>query len=241
MTESEKIEVLENRLAALEKSKRERRWLWVAAAILLPATLYAATAIPNTFTDGDILSAEKLNANFAALANAADPTPSGTIVAFGGVTTPTGWLLCNGATVSRTAYAKLFAAIGSAFGSGDGSTTFHLPDLRGRFLRGVDGAAGIDPDKAIRTAMNAGGATGNNAGSLQGDVFQGHRHNLTPNGETVAMRTTNGGGWNFAGGGFNPIDYSTTGNPLTDGVNGTPRTSGETRPVNAYVNWIIKQ
>lgn len=93
--------------------------------------------------------------------------PSGTILPFGGASAPTGWLLCNGATISRTTYANLFAAISTAHGSGDGSTTFHLPDLRGRFMRGVDGAVARDPDRAARTAANSGGNTGDNVGSVQ--------------------------------------------------------------------------
>lgn len=63
--------------------------------------------------------------------------PVGVINAFGGTTAPDGWLLCQGQAISRTDYADLFAVIGTAFGSGDGSTTFNLPDLRGEFLRGA--------------------------------------------------------------------------------------------------------
>lgn len=225
MIDAEKIQNLEKRLAVLEKSKRQRRWLWLAAAIILPATLYAATTIPNTFSDGEVLSAEKLNANFAALA-ASDSTPAGTVVAYAGTTAPTGWLLCNGATVSRTTYAALFAATGSSFGAGDGSSTFHLPDFRGRFLRGVDGTAAVDPDKATRTAMNVGGATGNSVGSIQGEEFKSHTHN------------TYFGGTNPTGGGGGIVfhDSFPTNNPRVGSATG----GNETRPVNAYVNWIIK-
>lgn len=63
--------------------------------------------------------------------------PLGIINAFGGTTAPEGWLLCQGQAISRTEYADLFAVIGTNFGSGDGSTTFNLPDLRGEFLRGA--------------------------------------------------------------------------------------------------------
>ena len=63
--------------------------------------------------------------------------PSGTMIAFAGKSVPDGWLLCNGALVSRTTYAKLFAAIGTAWGAGDGSTTFKLPDADGLVLQGV--------------------------------------------------------------------------------------------------------
>jgi microcystin-dependent protein len=62
--------------------------------------------------------------------------PPGAILAYGGASAPSGWLLCDGSAVSRTTYADLFAAIGTAYGTGDGSTTFNLPDLRQRFPLG---------------------------------------------------------------------------------------------------------
>lgn len=80
--------------------------------------------------------------------------PSGLIAPHSGGTVPQGWLLCNGQQVSRTTYASLFAAIGVAHGSGDGSTTFHLPDLRGQIPRGV-----VD----ISTITGSGSASSNNA------------------------------------------------------------------------------
>ena len=98
------------------------------------------------------------------------PFPAGMVMAFAGSTPPPGWLPCDGSLLSRTTYAVLFAVIGTGWGSGDGSTTFHLPDLRGRFLRGVDGAAGRDPNSGTRTAANAGGNTGNAVGSVQANA-----------------------------------------------------------------------
>lgn len=62
--------------------------------------------------------------------------PAGFVAAWPGNTPPDGWLVCNGATISRTTYANLFAAIGTTYGSGNGSTTFKLPDFQGNFLRG---------------------------------------------------------------------------------------------------------
>jgi len=152
-----------------------------------------------------------------------DGIPIGTIMAFGGISVPTGWLLCDGTQVSRTTYSGLFSVIGTSFGSGNGSSTFHLPDLRGRFLRGVDGSAGNDPDKSTRTAMNSGGNTGNNVGSIQSDELKSHSHGLNVN------RDGNTG----AGGG------------LSSGalyiVNSTNASGGsETRPKNANVFFIIK-
>lgn len=64
--------------------------------------------------------------------------PVGSILATARSTAPDGWLLCDGSAVSRSTYAALFAAIGTTFGSGNGSTTFNLPDLRGRVIAGID-------------------------------------------------------------------------------------------------------
>lgn len=63
--------------------------------------------------------------------------PVGVIQMYGAAAAPSGWLLCNGAAVSRTTYAALFAVVGTTFGVGDGSTTFNVPDLQGRFPVGL--------------------------------------------------------------------------------------------------------
>ena len=68
--------------------------------------------------------------------------PTGTIIPFAGSSIPAGYLLCNGAAVSRTTYANLFKVIGTTWGAGDGSTTFKLPDARGRFPEGANGNLG---------------------------------------------------------------------------------------------------
>ena len=78
----------------------------------------------------------------------------GDIIAFYGSTAPEGTLVCNGAAISRTTYSELFGVIGTTAGAGDGSTTFNLPDLRGLFLRGLNGAnaagLGVEQGDAIR-------------------------------------------------------------------------------------------
>lgn len=66
---------------------------------------------------------------------------------------PQGFLQCNGAAVSRTTYAALFAEIGTTFGSGDGSTTFNVPELRGEFIRGWDNSRGVDAARVFGTAQ----------------------------------------------------------------------------------------
>lgn len=161
----------------------------------------------------------------------------GQVIPMSTITVPLNYLLCNGLAVSRTVYAALFALIGVTHGSGDGSTTFNLPDYRGRFLRGLDGTASQDPDKTSRTAMSTGGNTGNLIGSVQADGFQGHRHayNRSQTGalSTAATAQISDATTNLAGAGTAVTD------PTTDGTNGAPRTTSETRPKNAYVNYII--
>lgn len=79
--------------------------------------------------------------------------PAGTIDFFANSTAPTGYLAASGQAVSRTQYPELFAAIGTTYGAGDGSTTFNLPDLRGEFVRGLDGGRGVDPGRTIGSAQ----------------------------------------------------------------------------------------
>ncbi len=79
--------------------------------------------------------------------------PAGAVVDFAGSTAPSGWLLCFGQAVSRTGYAALFAAVGTQFGAGDGSTTFNLPDCRGRVSAGKDDMGGT-PAGLLVSAVN---------------------------------------------------------------------------------------
>ena len=90
---------------------------------------------------------------------------TGAVQMFARATAPPGWLKTNGAAISRTTYAALFAAIGTVFGAGDGSTTFNLPDLRGEFLRSWDDARGIDNSRSF--------------GSWQGGANESHAHTAT--------------------------------------------------------------
>lgn len=99
------------------------------------------------------------NAQIQALAEAvaaqlAIATPPGNIAATARATAPSGWLIADGAAVSRTTYSGLFAAIGTAYGTGNGSTTFNLPDYRGRVVVGTDASG------AHATGITANGQTG---------------------------------------------------------------------------------
>ncbi|OWK42208.1 tail fiber protein [Fimbriiglobus ruber] len=99
-------------------------------------------------------------------------TPTGAIMDFAGSSAPTGWLLCYGQAISRTTYASLFSAIGTTFGPGDGSTTFNVPDYRGRIGAGVDNMGG----SAANRITTIDGITGSTLGSAGGE----QSHTLTP-------------------------------------------------------------
>jgi phage-related tail fiber protein len=163
--------------------------------------------------------------------------PPGTLIDFAGATAPQGWLLCDGSAISRTEYAALFAAIGTAHGVGDGSTTFNLPDLRGEFRRGLDnmgtpaGARGKDVD-----------GTGRSVGQGQGHNFGSHRHRVLggSSGDLVGGLTQTSRD-SFAG-------FNTTGTPGyisqaadTSGGHLIETTGGsETRPTNVAFPVAIK-
>lgn len=184
--------------------------------------------------------------------------PVGTIVAYAGPisTVPPGWLVCDGAEISRTQSAALFAAIGTSWGDGDGSTTFNLPDLSGRFLRGVDAdangapsAAPRDPDRDSRAAINPGGNTGNNVGSAQADQLGAHTHGVTdpghghagPNGKSFLAWPRASGEEDITVGPGSAVLIALVGTAgSTAGISLQASGGSESRPKNAYVIWIIK-
>jgi microcystin-dependent protein len=97
-------------------------------------------------------------------------TLPGEMKMFGGASTPTGWAICDGSALSRTTYAALFAAIGTNHGTGDGSTTFNIPDLRGRFALGADGshALGVSGGAASITISTSNLPSHSHVGSING-------------------------------------------------------------------------
>lgn len=90
---------------------------------------------------------------------------TGVIVPFAGTSAPAGWLLCDGSEVSRVNYSKLFDVIGTAYGSGDGETTFNLPDLREAMPKGIGSSSKSSTHGTILAL-----------GDFQDDTFQSHTH-----------------------------------------------------------------
>ena len=94
---------------------------------------------PDTLNYGCISTSKSGEFSVGDANNKAVPVmPVGCVIPFAGAAAPTGWLLCQGQAISRTTYAQLFSVIGTTYGSGDGSTTFNLPDMRGRVAVGSD-------------------------------------------------------------------------------------------------------
>lgn len=140
-----------------------------------------------------------------------DSVPAGAVLWFGADAPPAGWLECDGAAISRSAYADLFAVIGTVFGAGDESTTFELPDLRGEFVRGWDNGRGVDAGRTF--------------GSAQAEAFKAHTHTISVVSSSAASKTI--------------PDGSTRGN-LADTVDSGSAGGTETRPRNVSLLPCIK-
>lgn len=107
------------------------------------ATTQLATDAVETLNikDGEVTSAKLAASAITAL------MPAGLVLPYAGSSAPTGYFLCDGSAKSRTTYATLFGILGTTYGAGDGSTTFELPDLRGRVIAGQDDMGGSSADR----------------------------------------------------------------------------------------------
>ena len=115
--------------------------------------------------------------------------PPGTIIHYAGRTVPSGWLICNGANVSRTDYAALFAAIGTIYGAGNGSTTFGLPNLNGRFFEGTTytGSVGTYHSAGLPNISGTFTEHGNTSGMQCTGAFTGEAR--------IGLKSNQGGAW----------------------------------------------
>lgn len=173
---------------------------------------------------GQVLKAIK------ALINAGAPV--GSVIAWLTEVAPLGYLECDGAAVSRTTYAELFAKIGVTFGPGNGTTTFNLPDLRGEFLRGWDHGSAHDPNAATRTNRGD-GTTGDHVGTKQADELEGHNH--------ASAWAGNDGRYGAAPDGAAAyVDRTTSGGTATTASLSGSTGGAETRPRNVAVMYVIR-
>ena len=200
------------------------------------ATATALAAVKSTAdaaATATALAAVKTTADAAATATAlATAVPVGVVQMWAGKAAPAGWLLCQGQAVSRTTYAALYAVCGTAYGTGDGSSTFNLPDLRARMPIGLSGSG------AFNALGNAGGEENH---TLTTDEMPSHKHPVTAGTNMPIL-----GVWNtnvVAGPSWRSIS-STTGNDGTLGVVTTSNTGGggahNNMPPYMVVNFIIR-
>jgi microcystin-dependent protein len=207
---------------------RHRNWLASLGIAIIFLTRAASAQTTGLVERVGILETNMLRLSEELDATKKQVVPPGTIVAFGGGTNtiPAGWFLCDGKQVERDRYPRLFVAISTAWGHGNGSSTFNLPDLRGFFLRGVSGSSPRDPDQTSRNAVNSGGNTGNAVGTWQPDQVKEHRHTET----------------RYVDAGREPRRATKTGDEVGSLETVDTGASGgkETRPINASVHYIIK-
>ena len=152
--------------------------------------------------------------------------PIGSIIPFGSSAIPSGYLLCNGQALSRTAYSELFAVIGTAFGTGDGSSTFNVPDLREMAIVGAGENTNLTIAAHDVYAL----------GEFKDDQMQGHWHSSPDlTGYYVDWESKRFGPGQFGTSISNPVQ-----DPISDGKNGSPRVGSTTHGKQVGVNYIIK-
>lgn len=201
----------------------------------------ALTAVTNA-----LISDTRVLVNLASTINANHITPIGSINDFAGSTAPTGWLLCYGQAISRDTYKDLFAVLGTTYGVGDGTTTFNIPDCRGRISAGKDNMGGTS---ANRLTGLSGGVDGDILGTTGGaETVTLVAANQAPLTGTITMHSagsgTNVGGVNgvFTSNLTNPNNYQ-PGGTINSGASSvgqyTFSNGGSSTPVNQIQPTII--
>tara|TARA_R100001440_G_scaffold49815_1_gene69760 strand:- start:6577 stop:7713 length:1137 start_codon:yes stop_codon:yes gene_type:complete len=196
--------------------------------------------LPSTIVNGGFLQTDNSgNLSFSLVAG----VPTGSVFCMAIASVPSGYLECNGAAVSRTTYAALFTVIGTQYGTGDGATTFGLPDLRGEFIRGFDNNRGVDSGRSIgstQTAQNQAHDHDADATAVSSVTDPGHKHT------TLGHGTDDDGGGRVTGSGDGGSSNSSMNNNST-GISVATSVSididnegGESRPRNVAMMYIIK-
>lgn len=197
-------------------------------------------------TSGTAADSSKLGGQlpsyYATASSVAAAVPSGTVLPFAGSAAPSGYLLCDGSPVSRSTYSALFNAIGTAFGAGDGSTTFNLPDSRGRAPIGAGTGSGL-------TARTLGASGGEENHTITTGEMPSHNHSASDSGHGHSINTQGWGGsiYNqssgmhaFGGGAAGATDYVNNGwANISIGNNGGGGAHNNMQPF-FVTNFIIK-
>lgn len=158
--------------------------------------------------------------------------PAGLVMDYAGSTAPNGWLACNGQAISRTTYANLFASIGTTYGVGDGSTTFNLPDLRGRTTIGVGQGSGL-------SNRTIGQSLGEENHLLTEAEMPSHTHIQNAHSHTYSLGSGAAGGNPGSGTGVASNTYGTSSTTATNQNTGGGQTHNNMQP-SLVMNKIIK-
>ena len=224
-------------------------------ALQAPANSAADITLTLPDSDGnanDVLQTDGSgNLSFTALPQA---VPTGSVHMMATTTVPSGYLKCNGAAVSRTTYADLFAIVGTAHGAGDGSSTFNVPDLRGEFVRGWDDSRGVDSGRGFGTAQGDNNKQHNHTASASTSISPSAHNHLFPGDDQLGAAANNVGGWTDRAVASFTYDATST---TSSGTSFVRRTSdqtltastsvsvansdaGEARPRNIAMMYVIK-
>lgn len=226
----------------IDQTFADGRYLQITTAAstylaLAGGTLTGNLTLPGVPTTTNMAATKGyVDTQIAGIPAATDMTPAGTIIYTARSTEPPGYIKANGAPVSRTTYAALFAAIGTTYGSGDGSTTFNLPDLRGEFARGWDDGRGVDSGRAFGSAQAQSYQSHTHTGSTANNGA--HTHG-TSTGQQWAMRDTPGLDSAYGGNGIGQGDMQSAGDHAHSFTT-DPSGSAETRPRNIALLACIK-
>jgi microcystin-dependent protein len=166
---------------------------------------------------------------------------SGMLMPYAGSSAPSGWLLCYGQAISRTTYADLFTAIGTTYGSGDGSTTFNIPDFRGRAAFGKDDMGGSAASRLTTAGSGVDGSTLGTGGGSQ--LTQQHTHTVTDPGHNHTYNTKSSTAIQSGSTVECWIgDYTATTGTATTGITNANYGSGSSQnvPPALVINYMIK-
>jgi microcystin-dependent protein len=221
-----------NKLAAVTASATELNKL--AGATPTTAEINKLSGLTVTTTEINRLAG--VTSNIQTQINSFATFPSGSIIPYAGSAAPTGWLLCDGQAISRTTYSTLFTAIGTAYGAGNGSTTFNIPDARGRVLAGKDNMGGVAANRLTGTSGSVAGATLGAAGGTETHLLTvnelpAHAHDITYDRETPEGGSGDNAAWSLraTGGAYTGTSSSVGGGAVHNNVQPT-----------LIVNYIIK-
>ncbi|WP_291808238.1 phage tail protein [Limnobacter sp.] len=188
------------------------------------------------------------NLSFAALPQA---VPTGSVHLMATTTAPSGYLKCNGAAVSRTTEAALFAIIGTTWGAGDGSTTFNLPDLRGEFVRGWADNGSVDSGRSFGSSQSDANKQHNHTATSTSTISPADHNHVFPGDDNLIFANGQGGWTDRRTGTFNYDAKSQSGNGriyrTSDAtISASTSTSiandggSEARPRNVAMMYVIK-